>query len=386
MFFTFVFLFGVCVFVSPENALAEIQTGGILNNVLNKYRTAAEAWGGTIQDAATRLFGTLATISMVWTFSQLMFHRSSFAELFGELIRFMMFTGFFLWLLRNGPAMATGIVDSLYSLGVSASSSGSATPSSIVDIGFAVFDMACNASCPLDPVDSAVTMIMSALVLVILSLIAVNMLLQFCSAWVLAYAGVFFLGFGGCKWTSDMAINYFKTVLGIGASIMTMVLLVGVGKNIIDQYHLQMSEDLKIQEVAILLVVAITLFLLVDKLPSMVAGIITGASIGSSGAASFGAGAAVGAAMTAGAMAMGGASKLGSGAVGAAANMAGLAQAVKVASSNLSGGGKSPSATEIGKSLLGGAVKTAGQAVSQAASERVNNSFAGKMAANMKKS
>ncbi|MGS0066676.1 type IV secretion system protein, partial [Escherichia coli] len=36
-------------------------------------------------------------------------------------------------------------------------------------------------------------------------------------AWILLYAGVFFLGFGGSRWTSDMAINYYKTVLGLAA-------------------------------------------------------------------------------------------------------------------------------------------------------------------------
>jgi type IV secretion system protein VirB6/type IV secretion system protein TrbL len=39
------------------------------------------------------------------------------------------------------------------------------------------------------------------------------MLLLLASGWVLAYGGVFFLGFGGSRWTSDLAINYYKTVL-----------------------------------------------------------------------------------------------------------------------------------------------------------------------------
>jgi len=54
------------------------------------------------------------------------------------------------------------------------------------------------------------------------------MLLLLISGWILAYAGVFFLGFGGSRWTSDMAISYFKTVLSVAAQLLTMVLLVGV--------------------------------------------------------------------------------------------------------------------------------------------------------------
>lgn len=387
-------IFSLCLVLDPFPAYAELSSGGLLNDVLQKYKTAAMSWGTVIQEKATWLFITLTAISMVWTFSQLMFHRSSFAELFGELIRFMVFTGFFLWLLRNGPKMATAIIDSFKQIGSEASSQSAVSPSALVDIGFKIFDKVCQESSVWSPVISAGCLVTAGIILVILALIGINMLLQLCSAWVLAYAGVFFLGFGGSKWTSDMAVNYFKTVLGLGASLMTMILLVGIGTGMINEYSTRMSSDMKLQELAVLLVASITLLLLVDKLPAMVAGIISGASIGSSGAASFGAGAAVGAAMTAGAMAMGSASKLGSAAVGAAANIAGLSQASKAAAQELSGvggggslmGSKSPSATEIRKAVLGGAAKAAGQAVKQAASDRVNNSLAGKIAGHIKKS
>ena len=50
--------------------------------------------------------------------------------------------------------------------------------------------------------------------------------------WILAYAGIFFLGFGGSRSTSEMAINYYKTVRGRGIAVspFAMVLLVGIGK------------------------------------------------------------------------------------------------------------------------------------------------------------
>jgi type IV secretion system protein TrbL len=70
------------------------------------------------------------------------------------------------------------------------------------------------------------------IILVVLTLVGVNMLLLLISGWILAYAGSFFLGFGGSRWTSDMAITYFKTVLGVGAQLFAMVLLVGIGKSL----------------------------------------------------------------------------------------------------------------------------------------------------------
>lgn len=295
-----VILLVLFIHINNTEAYAAITNANILNSVMDKYKTAAKSWGSIIQERATWLFFVLATISMVWTFSQLMFHRSSLAEFFGETIRFMMFTGFFLWLLRNGPKMADSIIASLVKIGLSASKQGEVLPSSIVDIGFDIFKRSCDGFSSLSPVIGCCGIILSAVVLVILALIAVNMLLQLCSAWVLAYAGIFFLGFGGSRWTSDMAINYFKTVLGVGASLMTMVLLVGVGKGIITEFHAGVTNTQNLSELAILLVASLTLLILIDKLPAMVSGIITGAGIGSMGVGSFGAGAATGAAIAAG--------------------------------------------------------------------------------------
>ena len=278
---------------------AALNNMGIMDTVLQKYKTAAASWASVIQERATWLFLALMTISIVWTFFPLMFHRSSFPEIFGEMIRFCAFFGFFLWLLNNGPAIADAIIESLRQLGNRASGLPGVTPSSIMDIGFGIFTRMLKNFSFWELGESIATFFTSAAVLTMLALVAINMLLQLCAAWVLAYAGIFFLGFGGSKWTSDMAINYFKTVLGLGASLMTMTLLVGVGTEIINEVQAKMSTDIKLEELAVLFVYALTLLLLVDKLPSMVSGIITGAGIGSMGVGAFGAGAAMGAAQTA---------------------------------------------------------------------------------------
>ncbi|HKM82989.1 MAG TPA: type IV secretion system protein [Candidatus Acidoferrum sp.] len=52
--------------------------------------------------------------------------------------------------------------------------------------------------------------------LVVCALIAVNMILLLCAAWIVTYAGLIFLGFGGCRWRSDMAINYYRCPVDVG--------------------------------------------------------------------------------------------------------------------------------------------------------------------------
>lgn len=242
---------------------------------------------------------------MVWTFGQLLYHRSSFAELFGEIIRFLCFTGLFLWFLDNAPTMSEDILRGFLKLGGQASGTQGLSPSSIVDVGYTICSMTWENISIMDGMDGFGAFICSLIILVLLALIGINMLLQLCSAWLLAYAGIFFLGFGGCRWTSDMAINYLKTVLSLGTSLMTMTLLIGLGEAFLTEYYSNLSiinnDDINgmFNELLVMLIVALTLFMLVDKLPPMVAGIVTGASIGmSTGVGTFGAGVAVGAGMT----------------------------------------------------------------------------------------
>lgn len=305
-----IFVFGIffmlaSLFLLVGDCFAALSTDNIMDKVLEKYATAAQTWAGSIQKHASYLFVSLATISLVWTFVQLYFRRSSFTEFFGEAARFTIFTGLFLWFLNNAPNFAEAIFSSLQQIGTEASGLHAISPSTIVDMAFKVLQGVINNFSMLNMQTSIIGGIVAILNLLVLALVAINMLLQLCSAWVLAYAGIFFLGFGGSRWTSDMAINYFKTVLGVGTSLMTMTLLVGIGQGIINDCVQNMVLDPpELGELSVLLVFSITLLLLTDKLPSMVAGIITGSSIGQSlGAGAFGAGAAMGAAMTA--MAMG---------------------------------------------------------------------------------
>ncbi|HAS3380924.1 TPA: P-type conjugative transfer protein TrbL [Vibrio cholerae] len=309
-------------------AHAAIDNSGVLDNVLARYSAAAASWAGVITDAATWLFWTLVVISMVWTFGMMALRKADIGEFFAEFVRFTIFTGFFWWLLINGPNFASSIYDSLRQIAGNATGLGSSlSPSGVVDVGFEIFDRVLDQSSVWSPVDSFAGILMALIILVILALIGINMLLLLAAGWVLAYGGVFFLGFGGSRWTSDMAINYYKTVLGVAAQLMAMVLLIGIGKTFLDDYYNSMSAGISLKEMGVMLIVAVILLVLVTTVPQMLAGVITGASVGGAGIGSFGAGAALGAAgMAAAAAATGGAAM-----AAGASNMLGGAQALMAA-------------------------------------------------------
>ena len=294
----------------PGEAQAAINSSGLLDTALQNFQTSAAGWAAYITARASWLFWTLATISLVWTMGQLALRRAEIGEFLGEFISFTVMTGFFWWLLTNGPTFAMQIINSMRQLAGSASGLGpSVYPSTLMDIGFQLLDRVVTQSSVWSPVVSAFNLLLCVIILIVVALIAINMLVLLVSGWILAYAGIFFLGFGGSRWTSDMAINYYRTVLSLGAQLAGMVLVVGIGFSFINLYYINMSSQVSMKEMAVLMVAAIVLLGLVNKIPPLLGGLAMGGGIGA-----LGSGVSVGSVIgTAAAMAAG---------VGLAANMA----------------------------------------------------------------
>ncbi|MGE3486175.1 MAG: P-type conjugative transfer protein TrbL [Nitrospira sp.] len=268
----------------PGETQAAISSSGLLDTALQSFQTSAAGWAAYITARASWLFWTLATISLVWTMGQLALRRAEIGEFLGEFLSFTLMTGFFWWLLTNGPTFAVQIMNSMRQLAGSASGLGpSVYPSTLADIGFQLLDRVMTQSSVWQPVDSAVGFVVCLIILIVVALIAINMLVLLVSGWILAYAGIFFLGFGGSRWTSDMAINYYRTVLSMGAQMAGMVLVVGIGFSFINLYYVNMSSQVSVKEMAVLMVAAIILLGLVNKIPPLLGGLAMGGGVGALG-------------------------------------------------------------------------------------------------------
>ena len=248
---------------------------GVVDDLLGKYKSAGKAWEATIEQAATKLFWLLATISLGWTCVSMAIKQSDLVEIVAELCRFIMFTGLFLWLLTNGAAYGNDIIQSLSQLGTNAGGQG-LTPGDIVNLAMQVYQNTLSHVNFLQPESIVAPIIIAVIILIVCALVAVNMILLLCAAWVVLYAGLIFLGFGGCRWTSDMAINYYRTVLGVGVSLMTMKLIVAIGVRYLHDLVASTSPNLNASQLGILLCAVIILAVISHRLPHMVAGMVVG--------------------------------------------------------------------------------------------------------------
>ncbi|WP_286011939.1 P-type conjugative transfer protein TrbL [Enterobacter asburiae] len=327
------------VLLVSQTASAQIDQSGVLDEVADRFLSESSTWGATITTYATWLFWTLATISMVWTFGILALRKADIGDFFAELVRFTIFTGFFWWLLDNGPRFAMDIVNSLRDIGAAAGGvTRTLTPSTPLDIAFDIIVKAGESYSILHPIDNLAIFLITLAILACMAVVAANVLLALVTAWVVAYAGIFVLGFGGSRWTSDIAINYFRAVAGIALKLMTMTLLIGVAMSVMDGFHADLQEGAPMRELLVIFVVALVLVILIHSIPNVIAGLIPGGGQAASSGSSFSAGAIAGAAVGAGAAVASGGAALAAGGAAATGGAQALMAAVRAGQANVSAG------------------------------------------------
>jgi P-type conjugative transfer protein TrbL len=321
-------------------------TPAFIDQLLQKFSSAAKGWSAVILRAATSLFWLLAGISVSWTLITLIFKRADLLEIGAELVRFIMTTGLFFWMLTNGPQFAQAIIGSLWQLGGQAAGGGNAIyPGDLITLGMQVM---LNSSAQLAWLMVApaagVPFVFAVVILILCALIAVNMILLLASAWVVLYAGVIFLGFGGCRWTSDIAINYYRTVLGVGVSLLVMQLVIGIGQQFLQGLVNTAEAHPDIPGMATLMIATLIIAVLAHRLPSLVSNIAIGSGH-HGGIGTLGFMSAVGAAMAASSIARSIAGAAGPiGAVGAAGMAAGdkIMERISAATGGGNGNGSTP--------------------------------------------
>ncbi len=111
------------------------QHGQVLTELENQVSAAAKGWEITIMDAARSLFWILAGIEVGIAAVWLAIQAASLESWFAELVRRIIFVGFFAFVLNQGPAFARNVVDSLYQIGAGG---GSASPAEVFDAGIRV--------------------------------------------------------------------------------------------------------------------------------------------------------------------------------------------------------------------------------------------------------
>ena len=223
----------------PTIGLCNVPSTDSLQIIQDQYISNAKTWETTLSNFAFRLFWALAFIDFVWMAINVALNPGEFSNLFSNLIRKILFLGFFLALLQNGPDWANSVISSFQQAGSSLPGGGvGSRPSDIFDLGFSLAVKIFDKISVFSPGDSIGYIIAGYIIMIVFSLIAAMALLITVQAAIVMFAGIILLGFGGSVFTKDISLAYFKAALSSGVKLFIMTLIVRIGVGIVENWAL----------------------------------------------------------------------------------------------------------------------------------------------------
>ncbi len=266
---------GVVIIAGPAYA----QDGSVLTTLQNQVVTAAKGWEDTISNAARSLFWILAGIEVGIAAVWLALQAASLDAWFAELVRRIMFIGFFAFILDRGPALAKAIVDSLFQIGAGG---GSASPANVFNAGLMVASkMSEKISFGLFEdnalaLSAALAMIVSVIAFSLVAAIFISVLVEM---YVGLLAGIIMLGLGGSSYTKDFAIRYLIYAFSVGMKLMALVVIARIGSQVLIGLANEPTVGDQYQTALAIAGIAVVVFVIAMYVPNIIQGVIQGASV-----------------------------------------------------------------------------------------------------------
>ncbi|ULJ82706.1 P-type conjugative transfer protein TrbL (plasmid) [Rhizobium sp. C104] len=262
------------------SAPALAQQGQVLTTLENSVSTAVKGWETTITNAARSLFWILAGIEVGIAAVWLAINAASLDAWFAELVRRIMFIGFFAFILDQGPTVGRAVVDSLYQIGAGG---GSASPANIFDAGIQVASkMSEQVKFGLFEDNSLAIAGVFAMVVVVIafSLVAAIFVAVMVEMYIGLVAGMIMLGLGGSSYTKDFAIRYLVYAFSVGMKLMALVMISKIGSDILLGLAETPSTDTD-QFINTLAIagISVVVFVIAMYVPPIIQGVVQGASV-----------------------------------------------------------------------------------------------------------
>lgn len=310
---------------------------GILDTMLSTIAGFTTGSSGTITGYATSLYGILILLDFILA----VLLNLGETDHIKQLVRKVLFYGFWIWIIREWGMLCDVLLDSLMITGTAVGGVDASvlkTPSSLVDKGFVVaspyWEYAHNMDW-LDITTSPLTWLMAVIgyagVVLAFAILALQIFITYVEFYIASALLLIFIPWGSFKYTSFVAEKAIGATISYGTKLMMLGAVYGLSSRIINSFTIDLAGGQPEPfSVFSSMLGPFALCLLCWQAPGMAAGLMTGAPTLSAGTAAGTAvagfaGASAGGAMGAGvgSMAMG----AGSSAAKAAAGLAGAATA-----------------------------------------------------------
>ena len=266
------------VFLGPSEAYA--QSVQVLDTLVDSFQTQSKQWEGAIKKAAISLFWILAAIEFSVSAIFLALQGAGAQTFAAELVKRILVVGIFYFILDSGSSICNAIVESLKQLAFNAGGVKSA-PSAIFNSGWNICQKILNEVSLWKDAGKAIVLCLAAFIIIVcFALIAAMMIVTLVEVAIVSYAGIILLGFGGSSFTKDYAVKYLTYAVSVGIKIMMMTLVVSVGQSIMIAQAQNFKGD-NINEIIVVIGVAVVFLAVTKALPSMLQSLVMGSSVGS---------------------------------------------------------------------------------------------------------
>jgi type IV secretion system protein TrbL len=255
------------------------QEGSVLTSLQGEITTAAKGWETTVMDAAKSLFWVLATIEIGIAAVWLALQAASLDSWFAELVRRIMFVGFFAFVLAQGPTFAKAVVDSLFQIGAGG---GTASPADVFNAGLAVATkMSEKIQFGLFEDNALAISAAFAMVVVVISfsLVAAIFVSVMIEMYIGLLAGMIMLGLGGSSYTKDFAIRYLVYAFSVGMKLMALVMISRIGSEVLIGLANEPDIGDQFQTALAIAGIAVVVFIVAIYVPNIMQGVVQGASV-----------------------------------------------------------------------------------------------------------
>lgn len=273
------FVFVIGSYAAPNNSV---------ETILDQYANNAQSWEGALRGYAQSLFWLLVLLDFAWIFVRLMIAKFDFTDFFGELVRHLFFIGFFYLLLENSTEWANAIVQSFRTAGnaasIAAGGEGNLSPSDIFDSALHIVGTAFSSfQFSFDKFGDSLAIVFSAiLIMIAFALVAALEIIALVESYIVIYASIIFMGFGGSHFTSGFALKTLQYAVSVGAKLFMIQLIVGLGQRMMIEWTDTITAKgpaMESMDMISVLGGAIVLLAVAKSIPEIVQGMLNGASL-----------------------------------------------------------------------------------------------------------
>lgn len=261
----------------PMALFGDIATNNNADTILEDFGDAAHKWVSAIKPAALYLFWSFVTIDFVITFGFLAIKGTEFGEIWGELIRKILWIGFFLFLFQTAGLLSQ-IPDSFSTLATNGGGI-DVQPDTLLEQAFQLVGEVWEGAGVFD-VEGWASIIAGVICLAAFALMAAQLFMVLIKLQILIVGSYMMFAFGGLSYTRDMAINPLKAVFAAGMELLFIKLFIGLTISTFHNWNTSVNND--VGSSMTIIVMSILLASAVSNINGVVSSLMSGGMGGTS--------------------------------------------------------------------------------------------------------